>query len=247
MIYFIVGFVVLVYAVIMIFRVIRFAIYTYKASLRTKPFNREIKNAYQHILLLGDSSVYGPGVLNPKNTIGGLFSKKFPKATIETLAVNGSKVKDLEKQLRGKKYKKYTIILIGIGANDIVQFSNFNSLRTNLTIFLKKVNTLGEKIILCHSINIGNVGFYMFPFDYLFDYRTRKLSLIYTEIAKRFPKLIYVNFYRPKKRDYYNRTTRKKFLAGDGVHPNDYATQFFFNIIWKELQKLQNKNLMKSS
>ncbi len=237
-VYFIVSFIILVYFSIMIFRIIRFILYSQKTFSNTKAFSREIKNTRQHILILGDSSMYGAGIKMSENTIGGLFAKKYPIATIETLAVNGAKVRDLEKQLKNKKYKFYDIILIGIGANDIIQFSNFNSLRTDLITIIKKVHKIGNKIILCHSVNIGNLGFYIFPFDYVFDNRTRKLSRIYAELETKFSNLIYVNFYRKRGNDYYDKITRKKFIAGDGVHPNDYANKYFFDIILNELQKI---------
>jgi len=124
-----------------------------------------------------------------------------------------------------------------MGANDILLFSNFKTLQKNLITFLQKANKLTDHIILCHSVNIGNTGFFLFPFDYLFDYRTKQLSTVYSKIKKHFPSVTYVNFYRTRKNDYYDRSTRKKFLASDGAHPNDYANRFFFNLISEEIIK----------
>ncbi len=199
------------------------------------------KNPSKHILLLGDSSMYGAGIEHTKKTFGALIASKENNATVEVLAENSAKVSDLVKQIEKARYNQYGYIVIGIGANDIMFFSNYKTLQKRLLTFLQQTSKITDHIILCHSVNIGNVGFFLFPFDYVFDYRTEELSKVYAELAKKVPRVTYLNFYRKRGNDYYDKKTRKKFVARDGAHPSDYANQFFFNIIWDAIQNIEKQ------
>lgn len=215
-------------------------------TAKTKPYFHLVQGTNHHILILGDSSMYSVGVQNPENTVGGLLSAKYPDSSIETVAVNGAKVKDLSKQLEQASYKRYDLIVVGIGSNDIVQFSGYSKLQRELAAFLKNGSKISDQLVLCHGVNVGNIGVFPFPFNYLFDYRSRLLSNLFSKISLKFPKVINVIFYRPLGDDHYDKHSRKKFVAGDGYHATDYANKYFFKLIWKELQKSSektNKNL----
>jgi lysophospholipase L1-like esterase len=232
MLFLLIGIFILIYVGFMGIRIIR----AYYANATVMPFSRNLKGASKHILILGDSTMYGFGIKDQRNTIGGLFAEKYPDATIETIAENGAKVKDLRQLFSQSEYKKYDLIVIGIGGNDIAQLSNYAELLSELTNFLKAVSKVSQHIVLCHSVNIGNIGFFIFPLNYFFDYRSRQLSHLFAEVAAKFSNVQYINFYRPMHNDYYDKTTRKKFIAEDAFHPSDYANQYFFNIMWKEMQ-----------
>lgn len=231
------GLVVIVYLAIMAQRVLRYATVTRTAILLTKPYNRLRKHSSSHILILGDSTMYSAGASNHQLTIGGLLAAKYPNASVETLAVNGAKVKNLSQQLQKAQYKKYDLVLIGIGGNDIIQLSSYASVQQELTNLLRRIEGIAEQTILCHSVNIGNIGFFLFPLTYFYDYRSRQFSELCETIAAQFSNITYVNFYRPLKNDHYDKTTRKKFIARDGFHASDYANQYFFDLLWQEIQK----------
>jgi lysophospholipase L1-like esterase len=207
-----------------------------RKAIPSKPYFRVVKDTDQHILILGDSTMYGAGIKDPNNAMGALLGAKYPAAGVETHAANGEKIKDLHNQLKKAHYKHYDIIVIGIGGNDIIRFSRYTTIQRELTAFLEEASQIAKQIILCHCVNVGNIGFFRFPLNYIYDYRTRKLSHLYTKIVTQFPKTHYVNFYRPKHNDHYTKTTRKKFIADDSFHPSDYSNQYFFDLIWKEIQ-----------
>jgi lysophospholipase L1-like esterase len=208
----------------------------------TVPFQRPHNNTRTHILVLGDSTMYGAGVKNRANTMGGLLATKYPVASIETLAVNGAKVKDLRDQIGQAQFRKYKLILIGIGGNDIVGLSRYDRVRQELTWFLEHESRRAETIVLFHCVNVGNIGFFVFPLNYLYSFRTKQLSKLFNGVARSFKNVLYVNFYRPMSRDYYDKKTRPEFIADDAFHPNDYANKYFFNIIWDELKNKSKTN-----
>jgi lysophospholipase L1-like esterase len=226
--------VIVVYTAILVPRVIRFVRIARRVKRTTKPFTALPQKAKQHIAILGDSSMYSAGATAVHLTIGGLMAEKYPRATVETLAVNGEQVKDLAGQLARKKFDRYDLILIGVGGNDVVRFEKFSKLERQLDVLLDEVSKVANKVVLCHSVNIGNIGFFPFPINLIFDRRTRKLSQLYEKLVEDYPKVAYVNFYRPIHDDYYTKHTRVQFLAADGFHASDYANKYFFDLIYEK-------------
>ena len=223
------------YVAVMALRIVRYVVAARAARQVTRPYNRLLGSDSQHMLILGDSTMYGAGTKHPEHTFGGLLASKYPGASIETLAENGAKVKDLHGQLARAQYTEYDLIVVGVGGNDIVKLTQFSAIDHELIAFLDDVTKIAPRIILCHCVNVGNIGFFLFPLNYFYDYRTRRLSQLYARISSKFPGVSYVNFYRPIGDDHYDRTTRKKFIAGDAFHPNDHANQYFFDIIWRQV------------
>jgi hypothetical protein len=209
-----------------------------RANLVTHPYQKKVKGAGSHIAILGDSTMYGAGIKDPKHTMGGLFASQYPASSIETWAYNGAKVKDLRAQLRTADQKHYEILIIGIGGNDIVGLTPFKQIEASLQTFLNEAKHRADNIVLFHCVNMGNIGFFLPPMNYFYDYRTRKLSELYQKISSGYRNVNYVNFYRPKSRDFYTKETRKKFIADDSFHPSDYANQYFFELICKEVPEL---------
>lgn len=200
------------------------------AEIRSKriPFQKE--SGEEHILVIGDSTMHGYGAEKPDNTIGGLLAKKYSDSSIETLAKNGARLRDMDEQLKLAKYSHYKLIFMGIGGNDVLRMTSFNKIQRDLNQFLSSASNITELIVLVHSVNMGNTGVFAFPLNYFYDYRTRKLSKIYNQVAAKHQNVRYVSFYRPIGNDFYNSKTRPKFIASDGFHPSDYANKFFFTL-----------------
>lgn len=234
---FIIGFILGGYVGFMVVRIIRSLQAIKAAAIIMPPYSRAIKDATHHILILGDSSMYGVGATKPRYTLGGLLAAKYPKASIETIAFNGAKVKDLEAQFAQVSHKEYDLVVVGVGGNDIVQFTSYFKVRRELTTFLGRVSKVADQTVLCHSVNVGNIGFFLFPMNHIYSYRSRRFSQLYSAISSKFPKVINVIFYRPLHKDHYNKATRKEFISDDGFHASDYANQYFFKLVWKAIQK----------
>lgn len=225
------------YFIFMLTRILRSILAMRSATNNRSPYSRLLSGTDKHVLVMGDSSMYGAGVANPKHTVGGLLAAKYPRASIETVASNGVKVRDLKQQFKQAQHPNYDLVIIGVGGNDIVQFSSFSKLRQELIAFLEQASKVSDQIILCHSGNIGNIGFFLFPLNYLFSYRSGKLSTLYSEVSSQFSNVTDVIFYRPLNKDHYTKHTRKQFIAPDGYHATDYANQYFFKLVWDGIDK----------
>lgn len=200
----------------------------------TAAYTRPVKGARQHILVLGDSTMYGAGVKDRQHTISGLLAQKYPAASIETLAAIDARVADLPAQLAQAGHRHYRLIMVGIGGNDVIKFSDFSRLRHQLETFFDAASRRSDRVIICNSVNLGNIGFFLFPFNRLFDARSRRYGQLCEQVAATFPKVRFVNLYRPIGDDHYDQTTRHRFIADDDFHANDYANRYFFDLIWRQ-------------
>jgi lysophospholipase L1-like esterase len=217
-----------------------------RANLVTQPYQKKLKEAHTHIVIFGDSTMYGAGIKDPHNTMGGLLARAYPKASVETLAYNGAKVKDLRAQLKMTDEEHYAIMMVGIGGNDIVGLTSFAQIKESLQAFLEEAIQKADIIVLFHCVNMGNIGFFLPPLNYFYDNRTRKLSELYKKITAEYKTVYYVNFYRSKSQDFYTQKTRKKFIADDSFHPSDYANQYFFNLICEQVPELTSLKTVNS-
>jgi lysophospholipase L1-like esterase len=182
--------------------------------------------------------MFGSGVKDRSKTIGGRLAQVFPEASVETLAVDGARVRNLAAQLEAAGHQRYDLIMVGIGGNDIVRLSGFAGIARDLEAFLKTARARTPQVVLVHCVNLGNIGFFWPPLDRLFDYRTRRLSDVYAAVTQSMAGVAYVNFYRPRVSDHYTAATRAMFITEDGFHPSDYANGYFFDLIARDVALL---------
>lgn len=220
---------------ILSWRIARFIMIAKRKAKTAQPYHRHLSTAIKHILILGDSTMFSAGASSPRTTVGGLFASKYPDASVETYATNGAKVGDVPVQFSAGRHDRYDLVVIGVGANNIIRFGRVRSLRPELEVLLQIASDRADRVLLCHSANLGNIGFFPFPLNYFFDWRSRRLSELYYEVSKQFNNVSYVNFYRPIRDDHYDKQTRRLFLAEDAVHANDYANKYFFELLVKKL------------
>jgi lysophospholipase L1-like esterase len=226
---------IVIYATVMALRLWLAVRIIRRVAAVTQPYNRALADAPQHVLVLGDSTMFGSGVKERINTMGGRLGRKFPQASVETLAVDGARVRDLAGQLERAKYSRYDLIMVGVGGNDVVRLTDLDNLARDLAAFLERARRRSGKIIVVHCVNLGNIGFFWPPLSWLFDYRTRWLSETYAQVTRGMAGVHYVNFYRPRGADHYTAGTRARFITEDGFHPSDYANGYFFELIEKEV------------
>lgn len=183
------------------------------------------------ILIVGDSTMYSAGVKDPAYTIAALFGAHYPGASVETKAANGARCRDVTRQLAAGAAEHYDIIMIGIGGNDVVRLTGSAALRRQLRALLAAASAKAERVVICSSVNVGNVGFFPFPLTYLYDYRSRLFGQLCQQAADQWDNVQFVNFYRPLNDDHYGRRSRAKFVAADGFHASEYANEYFFKLI----------------
>lgn len=93
-----------------------------RSAKGTVGYNARPRTPHYRFLVLGDSTMFGAGLRDQANSMGGLLAARYPGSSVQTLAVNGTRVKDLGRQLEQSDNSHYDLMLIGAGGNDIAMF-----------------------------------------------------------------------------------------------------------------------------
>lgn len=118
------------------------------------PYRKEVGDYRKPMLVLGDSTAVGVGANAPEDTVAARAAAYLKATNVENYAVSGAVVQDLPEQIALAKSPHYDLILIQIGANNIIRFDNATTTSEKLGAI---IDTLPEadKIIL---ISAGDVG-----------------------------------------------------------------------------------------
>lgn len=237
--YILLGFGVLL-ALYVIYRVIytrRLLKNTYELERVTKNFVRIVPDANQTILVLGDSTAVGTGA-TPETSTAGRLGAMYPTASVYNYAINGLKLAGLIQQMseppvKDFENKKADIVLLQIGANDLIQFTPLPKMERELKVVLQKASIMGKKIIILHSGLAGTAPIFPFWIEWLWNRRAWAVRTIYMREA---PKVgaTYIDIITSSS-DKNFQSNPKKYYAADMFHPNSNGYELWFEEIKKAL------------
>ena len=164
------------------------------------PFEQNNPNADIKILFLGDSTAMGTGSKDNKLSTAGRFGTAFPDAHIINLAKNGQKVKDLLKSFDPAEYPDFDLVVMQIGANDVLKITNLKELERDFPLLIQKAKKSSKNVVLLTSGNIGSAPFFHWPFSKFYDVKTKKVVDYVVRMAKE-EGASYVYLYTTKRDD----------------------------------------------
>lgn len=225
----------------------------------TQKFERILPDAKQTIMVMGDSTAYGTGATNPAESVAGRLGTAYPQSTIINHGKNGQKIHELSINFlsnfatntasSGEKYSRSTnpshvnILVIQIGANDIIRFTSPDSLRIDLLQLLNNAKIKADKVVILHSGNIGTAPFFPRYLGWIWTMRTRQIRELYIrEIASvnngidaRGATITYIDLFQNSDDDIYA-TDPKKYYAADGLHLTGEGYKIWFERIQAAIQ-----------
>jgi len=199
----------------------------------TKSFQRHNLEAKKKILVIGDSTAVGIGSSNSNYSIAGRFGKDYPKAHIETIAKSGQRLRGLD-PFPKTIHKKYDLIVIQIGANDILRSTNYQEIRERIGILLDESNKRSDNVVVLHSGNVGLAPVFYFPLNKYYAHRTRKVREIYLEVVKK-TNTTYVDLFREKKEDLFSKDLGK-YYSPDRLHLSNEGYANWYSEIRKAMK-----------
>ncbi len=153
----------------------------------TTPFTRVVTEPKMKILVLGDSTAYGTGVTDSALSTAGRLGTLYPDAEVKNLAVNGLKIEGLLEILNTLSTdERFEIILVQIGANDIIRLTPIDSIRTGIQDVLAKTQKIGTQVIVLHSGNIGETYFFPWYVRPVLSRRSLEVREIYKKESDRY-------------------------------------------------------------
>jgi len=147
-------------------------------------FERDVPNASTRILVLGDSTAYGVGAEDTTLSTAGRLGALYPDAEVVNLAVSGLKIEGLNKILSEiDSAERYDIVLIQIGANDIIRFTSMENIEAGIEKVLARAEKFGGRVIVLHSGDIGEAKFFPWFVQSLLTSRSYETRRIYERVA----------------------------------------------------------------
>ena len=200
----------------------------------TESFQRHDLNAKKKILVIGDSTAVGIGSSDSRYTIAGRFGDDYKNFHIETIATSGYK---LNKFIPFPKTiaKKYDLILIQLGANDILRGTSYKDIEIQLEKILLEARKRSDNVVILHSGNIGLSPMFKFPLDSYMAYRAKRVRDIYLDITKK-TDTVYVDLYNEREDDLFS-SDIKKYYSHDRLHLTDKGYAFWYSEIRKAMEK----------
>lgn len=190
-----------------------------------------IAGSKKRILIVGDSTAVGTGATESEDSIAGRLGRDFQNSEIINLGVDGSRTRDVIKQLEKVVDQKFNMIIISTGGNDVWHFSNIKKLGRNLEKILDLAKTMSDhKVILLSYNNIGSAPIFSFLIRSLLKRRGEKVLRKFQNIAeqKRVP---CIELFVQEERNPFLKNPKLLFAA-DGIHPSSEGYKVWYNRMW---------------
>ncbi len=199
------------------------------------PFSIPGSNHTKTMLVLGDSTAVGVGAKNSSTSVPGLMSTYLGMTYVENRAVSGSLIKDIHQQMESIQRERYDVILLQIGANDIVRFHKAEEASAELEPILTMLTKKTTKVIFITAGNVGGAPLIPPPLRPFYKY----LSLDYHKHLEALGKktgVMYINLYQEPSVDPFIKDP-KKYFAEDSFHPSSDGYSVWFTTMKNELGK----------
>jgi lysophospholipase L1-like esterase len=195
-------------------------------------FERKSAGAKTYFLIVGDSTGVGTGATISADSVAGRIAGDFPIVDIINLSRNGAKVINVIEQLTSIKDTQYDIILIQIGGNDILGFTDLDELKENIKKMLDIATAKSRHIIVMSTGNVGLAPALFPPFNWIYTARTRKVRDIFIKAAGA-AGAEYIDLFREKGADPFY-ADAKKYYARDFLHPSSAGYRIWYTELRKQ-------------
>jgi len=232
--------VVLIIVLLVSFRIIWFLLMLSNVRFLVMKSRRyqNIKKAKKKVLFIGDSTCVGTGA-KPEDSIAGRFGAEYRNWSIYNLGVNGAKLSGVLKQLHNIKNKRFDLVVILAGNNDVFWFIPLKRSEENAKKAVNLAKLIGKKVVVMPAGNAGLAPLFPRPFKWIFSLRTLRLRRVFLNLASKLG-FTFVDIYNTRITDPFSRNPFR-YYSSDGVHPNDEG----YNVYYESLKKtlIENKIL----
>jgi lysophospholipase L1-like esterase len=192
-----------------------------------KPY--ESATGTRSILVLGDSTAVGVGSPSDEAVAGRLG--EYLNATVENYAKSGAVTADLAGQLSQAKQTHYDVILIQIGANDVIRFRSLAAAQSELDADLKVASKLSDHVVVLTAGKIGEAPFFPRLLGFIWTWRVDALRTRFIATTAQNGAL-YVDLYSIP--DPFT-SDPARYYAPDGLHLTGDGYGFWFEQVQKAI------------
>jgi lysophospholipase L1-like esterase len=200
-----------------------------KMTYDSKPFVRNNANAHLRFLFIGDSTAVGTGAQRNTQSVAGYFGQAFPSAQIDNDSYNGRKLDQLAVEFPKAAQPPYDLVVVQIGANDIMKFTPFKKVEREITTVIKDAKRVSRHVIILHSGNVGLAPVFIWPFDWIMTERARIVRRIYMKKARE-ENVLYVDLFTERGNDLFLKDIPKYYCL-DLLHPSGEGYKWWYEKI----------------
>ena len=201
-------------------------------------YQKVVESSEKKILVAGDSTAVGTGTENNLESTAGRLSQKYPDYTLENYSKNGLRLEGLIEILEPIKDNKYELILIQIGANDIIRFTKKEDIEKRITEVLNITSEMSDKIIFLHSGDVGDAKIIPSFLRPIMSSRSKMMRDIYLQKDSEFENVHYVDLFTSESIKGM-KDNIDKYYAKDKLHLNGEGYGLWFSEIEKEIDLLE--------
>lgn len=198
-----------------------------EVSNAAKAFEQFQDEPVHLIMVLGDSTAVGVGARDPRDSIAGRIGERYPKSTIVNRGRNGMKIRELLQDIQTvPEDQTISLMLLQIGGNDILRFTNLDDVQRDLRQVLQEATNRSDNVIVMTSGNVGAAPAFAPVTSRIYQLRTRQVRHIFldeTEAAD----VTYIDLYLPRSEDPFV-ADPEQFHSQDGLHPNSAGYGLWF-------------------
>lgn len=200
---------------------------------KSQRYEKHVEGATDTFLFIGDSTTVGTGSADPVDTISGRFSVLYPEVNIINQGINGQKIHELAQNFSSSSYSNINLIVIQIGANDIIRLTPEENIKADLDLLLQKATQLSKKVVILHSGNVGAAPFFPRYLGWIWTWKAKKVRDLYINEAKKY-NVKYVDLFQKREDDIFL-TDVNKYYADDYLHPSGEGYKIWFDKIKTEV------------
>jgi len=192
-----------------------------------------------HYVVLGDSTSVGQGATSQTENFSYQFAQnfllqKYPVVKISNLAVSGAKTVDvLRKQITPAIALHPDLIMISIGANDVIGLIQDQEFRHNYQMILQQLESTSAQIVLLNISGFAASPLLWEPYRTLAHQRSAQFNQIIAELVQAKSKIKVVDIYKGTAEDF--RLYPQRNFSQDNFHPSGAGYGVWAKVIIESL------------
>ena len=198
----------------------------------SRPFVQRNPGATHRILVAGDSTGVGTGAARPEESVAGRIAADFPAIEIINLARNGAKAKDALTQLDSVDQAGFDLVLVQVGGNDILGFTDLGELRVAIAKVLTKAKEKGRSTLFLSTGNVGLAPAFFPPISWIYTARTREVRAIFMDVSRALG-IQYVDLFRERENELFLNDP-DRYYTPDYLHPSSEGYRIFYEELRKQ-------------
>lgn len=195
----------------------------YASTAYTRP------SGVKHVLVAGDSTAVGIGASTPAESLPARLAREVD-ASVANFAKNGARAKDVAGQLALVERSSYDLILIQVGANDVIYFHSLKSAVHSAEEFLDKARSMSDRVALFTSGKIGEAPLVPYVLRPVLTSRADSLRKDFKALAGS-KGVLYVDLFAEAEK------FEKQDYSADLLHPSDSGYGQWLEIVTEKMRE----------